>query len=207
VNAELPIPPDRPEDDGATIRRHPELLDRVVVVGDSGSGKSTVAARLAGMLGLEHIELDALFHLPAWREPDAGVFRERVRAAIAPFDRWVVSGNYLSRQQDVTWPLARTVVWLDLPLRVTVPRTLARSWRRWRTHELLWETNYESFWPHLRLWDERESLVAYTLRHHREHRRSFEALQRHPAWRHLHWVRLRSPREAAAWLAALEPSP
>lgn len=39
---------------------------RMVVVGDSGSGKTTVARRLARHLNVQHIELDALFNEKGW---------------------------------------------------------------------------------------------------------------------------------------------
>lgn len=62
------------------------------MVGDSGSGKSTVGARLAGRLGLVQIELDALHWEPGWVEADPETFRERVREAVEA-DAWVLVGN------------------------------------------------------------------------------------------------------------------
>ncbi|HXK34597.1 MAG TPA: hypothetical protein VNM91_11370, partial [Dehalococcoidia bacterium] len=51
------------------------------------------------------------------------------------------------------------------------------------------------------VWDERKSLIAFSLKHHRRRRRVLEGAMRDPALRHLRWVRLRRPRETDAWLA------
>ena len=54
---------------------------RTVVIGTSGSGKSTVSARLAKSLGSDHVELDSIFWGPGWRpsledlELDAGTVK------------------------------------------------------------------------------------------------------------------------------------
>jgi adenylate kinase family enzyme len=37
---------------------------RVLVAGTSGAGKTTLASRVAALLDLPHIEIDALFHGP-----------------------------------------------------------------------------------------------------------------------------------------------
>lgn len=57
---------------------------RIVVVGTSGSGKTTMARRLAERLGYPHVELDALYWEPHWTPAPVEVFRERVRQAIRP---------------------------------------------------------------------------------------------------------------------------
>jgi cytidylate kinase len=44
-----------------------EVVRRVSVIGNSGAGKSTVARHLAAVLGVPHLELDAVFHQPGWR--------------------------------------------------------------------------------------------------------------------------------------------
>lgn len=182
------------------------LGQRVIVVGSSSSGKSTLAARLAAHLGVPLIELDALYWEPGWVPAEREVFRERVRQAIAA-PAWVMAGNYTRQQQDVSWPAADTIVWLDLELPTLLLRCLRRSWRRWRRQELLWGTNRERFWVHLKLWDPDASLLAYTLRTYRRRRRELEAAGRDPRWAHLTIVRLRSAREVDRWLAEVLAAP
>jgi adenylate kinase family enzyme len=96
------------------------------------------------------------------------------------------------------------VIWLDLPLRVTLPRMVRRTWRRWRTHELLWGTNVEEPWQHLRLWEVNRNLFSYSVVHHRSRRRRILAEMRDPQWAHIRFVHLRSPREVEAFTREFE---
>ena len=75
------------------------LPQRVWVCGLSGSGKTTAARRLARILDVPHVELDALHwrHRPDWGMPSDEEFLPEVREATAG-DAWVVEGNY-SRQE------------------------------------------------------------------------------------------------------------
>ena len=75
---------------------------RIVVVGTTGSGKTTVASQLSRLYQLLHVEMDALRHDPGWAEAPDDVFRERLARALAD-ERWVADGNY-SVARDVVWP-------------------------------------------------------------------------------------------------------
>jgi hypothetical protein len=87
----------------------------------------------------------------------------------------VSAGNYLRQARFVTWPLADTFIWLDIGLPTPPLRIIARSWRRWRSRELLWGVCRETFWRHLQPWDERRSLIRYIQhRRHIQHRRRSE---------------------------------
>jgi len=69
------------------------IVRRVSVVGTSGSGKSTLASQLADILGVPHLELDAVHHQPGWEPLPTDEFR-RVVAARAAAGGWVIDGNY-----------------------------------------------------------------------------------------------------------------
>src|SRR4051794_5544022 len=116
-------------------------MQRVSVVGVSGSGKTSMAAALAARGGVPHIELDALHWEPHWVMAETDVFRARVAAAIAR-PTWVADGNY-SKVRDLVWARADTVVWLDYPFAVSFARLIRRTVRRSVFRERLWNGNRE----------------------------------------------------------------
>jgi adenylate kinase family enzyme len=89
-------------------------MDRIVVIGTSGTGKSTLARRLGRLLDLPVVEMDSLYHLPDSQSRPDDEFRVMSLEATAG-DRWIVDGNY-SQSRDVVWPKAEMVIWLDYPL-------------------------------------------------------------------------------------------
>ena len=175
---------------------------RIQVVGPSCSGKSTLAEALATKLGLTFIELDALFWRPGWVEPPADEFGAALREATFG-DGWVVAGSYSRHTIPAFWPRLETVIWLDFPLHVTLPRIVRRSWHRSHRRELLWGTNYERFTPQLKVWS-LDSLIGYTVRRCRASRKKFLELRNDPSFAHVRWVRLTSPGQVERWLKSVE---
>ena len=91
-------------------------MNRVSVIGNSGSGKSRLAQRIAGVLDVPYVELDAIHHMPDWTPIDPEMFRTRIEE-ITSTDAWVIDGNYRTVVVDgPVWQRADTVVCLDLPL-------------------------------------------------------------------------------------------
>ncbi|WGS17424.1 MULTISPECIES: DNA topology modulation protein [unclassified Bradyrhizobium] len=90
-------------------------MQRVLVMGSSGSGKSTFARRLSDITGIPTVSIDALFWKPGWVESEKEEFENRmIEAAQQP--RWIVDGNYLgSGAGELRRQLSDTVVWFDLP--------------------------------------------------------------------------------------------
>lgn len=174
---------------------------RFVVLGASGSGKTTMAARLARRLGVRHVELDALHWEPRWTEAPTPVFRSRVDQALSGPHGWVVDGNY-RKARDLVWPRAGVVVWLDYALPLVLFRITWRSVRRLVVPEELWQGNRESW----RLLLSRRSIVLYALQTHAKLRREYPALFDQPEFAHLRVVHLRSPRAAERWLATVRPT-
>jgi len=170
---------------------------RVIVVGTTSSGKSTLAKDLAERLSLDFIELDALYWEPNWQEAEDEVFRARVDTA-AQSERWAVAGNY-KVARDLVWPRAEAVVWLDYPLWTIFCQIRRRTFIRWWKRELLWGTNRENLCTHLKIWSD-ESLSHWLFKTYWRRKREFPLLFAQPENAHLSIIQLRSPEETKEWL-------
>ncbi len=170
------------------------------MVGNSGSGKTTLAAALAERLGVPHVELDEIFHLPGWTERPAAEFRALV-AERADAPAWVVDGNY-TQVRALVWGRADTVVWLDFPRHVVMRRVVLRTIRRAVTREELWNGNREP-WSNLWSTDPDRSIIAWSWQSHRRYRKDYTAAMADPDHARLAFVRLRSPGAARRFLTTI----
>jgi len=100
-------------------------MQRVLVFGCSGAGKSTFARRLAEATGLPRTELDAVFWQPGWVMTPRSESFPRIEALCAKLS-WILDGNYMS-SLHIRMPRADTAILLDYPRHVCMRQALART--------------------------------------------------------------------------------
>ena len=173
--------------------------ERVLIAGVTGSGKTTLARRVAELWGLRHVEIDALFHGENWTPRPA--FLDDVRAFAAE-DRWVTEWQYTSKGTDeILAPRAQLAIWLDYPYRVVRSRLIRRTLGRSILRTEMYNGNVEKpIWKLLATRDPEENILAWQTT-----TRGFwaekmpEVRERFP---HLTIVRLTHPHEVERWLRA-----
>lgn len=88
-------------------------MERIVIIGSGGAGKSTLARRLGQTLRLPVFHLDALYWKPNWqmspRDEQIAIMREVMAA-----DRWIIDGNY-GGTMEMRIERADTIIYLDFP--------------------------------------------------------------------------------------------
>ena len=93
-------------------------MEKVIIIGCPGSGKSTFARRLKGITGLPLYHLDMLY----WNEDKTTVskeiFIERLQYAMNN-SKWIIDGNYGS-SMEMRLKECDTVFFLDYPTDVCI---------------------------------------------------------------------------------------
>lgn len=166
-------------------------MERIIVVGTSCSGKTTLAARIAEALDIPHVELDTVFWGPGWSECPTEEFRERIRSEVEA-GRWVIDGNY-SKVRDIVLSRATDVIWLNYSFPVVFWRALTRTCRRVALREELFGGNQETFRISFL---SRESILWWVIRTYRARRRLYSELFSGSACEGIRVTELRRRRDA-----------
>jgi adenylate kinase family enzyme len=178
-------------------------MNRISVVGSSGSGKTTVALAVAESLACPHLELDSVFHQPNWTPLPDDEFRA-VAHEFVEQDRWVVDGNYTSHGVlDLVWNRADTVIWLDMPKRVVMQRVTRRTIRRAVKREDLWNGNREPI-SNFTKWAPEDNIVRWAWTRYDHTKEKYADRMYDPRWSHLDFIRLRSRRDVNDLLGSLQ---
>lgn len=141
-------------------------MQRILVVGMSGAGKTTAARALATRLGQPMHEMDTLALGPNWSTPSD--FVDTVEAILHE-PGWVFDSWGYPPVRAAMWAAVDTVVWLDYPRRVVLPRLIRRSLRRSFLKTRIFGGNRERWrdwlkldhpvWYAIRTFDQRRTLL------------------------------------------------
>ncbi|MGX9883098.1 adenylate kinase [Streptomyces sp. NPDC002276] len=172
-------------------------MERILVVGATGAGKSTLAREASDRLQLPYHEMDALYFTgPDWAVNEH-LTDDVLRLTAEP--RWIIDSIGSPEVRDLLWELADTVLWLDYGRRVIMPRVLRRSLWRTVTRERVFGGNRET-WAG---WLSREHPVWWAWSQHAGRRAEIERRMNDPHFAPLSTLRFAQPRETTAWLASL----
>ena len=86
-------------------------MDRIVIIGCGGAGKSTLARQLGEKLNIPVVHLDKLYWKPGWVEMPKDEFDEVHRREIAK-EKWIMDGNF-NRTMEERIAHCDTVIYLD----------------------------------------------------------------------------------------------
>jgi hypothetical protein len=90
-------------------------MPRIVIIGNAGGGKSTLARKLAMARGLQPIEIDRLLWQDGWKLTPTDIYMRQHDDIIAS-DDWVMDG--LGQQTSIPSRITRAteVILIDMPL-------------------------------------------------------------------------------------------
>lgn len=173
-------------------------MKKINVIGTSGTGKSTFSGALAEKLGYEHIELDAIFWQDDWQEtPDEEFFAALAEQLSQP--TWVLDGNY-TRTIPIKWREADTVIWLHYGFFTVLFRAMKRAVTRIVSRKKLWGTNNVETLGKLFF---KDSIVWWTIKTYGKRDHQYRAIMNDPAYAHIKFIELTSPKAASAFLETL----
>ncbi|MDK4702385.1 AAA family ATPase [Rhizobium sp. CNPSo 4062] len=102
--------------------------DRILIMGCSGGGKTTLAQKIVAFLDLPYISMDReFFWLPGWVKRDKAEERALIAAKVAE-DRWLIDGTGPSTF-DLRLPRTELVLWVRMPRWICMWGALSRALR------------------------------------------------------------------------------
>ncbi len=105
-------------------------MEKIVVIGSSGAGKSIYASKLSAILNINVFHLDRLFWQSGWEEKTGFARKEILQDLLFKEQRWIIDGNYL-RFAELHVSAADTIIFLETPSLLCFWRLILRH-RKYR---------------------------------------------------------------------------
>ncbi len=176
-------------------------MKRIIIIGPSGAGKTTLAVRLAEILDIPHTELDSINHQPNWQPINKLEFKKRVND-ITRQPEWIFCGNYFSTLGLDFWRQADTIIWCDYSFARSMSRLLRRTLKRTLTRKVLWNGNRESFYTNFFT---KESIFVWMRKSLKKQKiRYGEIFNNSDDFDGLEFVRLKTPRQTKEFVDTIK---
>ena len=108
-------------------------MERVMIIGCGGAGKSTLARKLGEKTGLPVVHLDQIWWAPGnWQHIEKPEFDEKLALELQK-PRWILDGNF-NRTIEARLEVCDTVIYLDYPRLVCIKNWLGRVIKNWGRH-------------------------------------------------------------------------
>ena len=108
-------------------------MQRIMIIGNCGSGKTTFAKKLGSLKAIEIIHLDKFYYGPNWKGMNSDDWKRKV-SEFSSRSKWIIDGNY-SSTLDIRIKNADTIIYLNYSTvkclwRIT--KRILKSWRKER---------------------------------------------------------------------------
>ena len=117
-------------------------MKKILICGESCSGKTTFGLFLSYKLNIKSYDLDELHWLPGWNVSSDDMFNEKLHNIIQK-EQWIVSGNYFSRQNTII-ENCDTVIYLKIGFAIRYFRAFVRGINRSINNIPICNGNYET---------------------------------------------------------------
>ncbi|HLE09991.1 MAG: hypothetical protein A2504_00925 [Bdellovibrionales bacterium RIFOXYD12_FULL_39_22] len=166
--------------------------DRIVIIGTTGVGKTTLGKNLSAKLNLPFIELDGLKQGPNWVETPDDIFIKKVDELTSQ-NKWIVDGNY-GIIRDIVWPRAQAIIWLDYSFVRIFFQLFMRTIRRSLKNEVLWNGNRETL---RKTFFSKSSILLWAITDHPRKKKIYPKLLIDEKYAHVKTIRLNTPTDLA----------
>lgn len=179
-------------------------LKRINVVGTTGVGKTTFSKKMASLLNQAYIEMDQVFWGANWKKPTNRDFYDNLKSFLDNTPSFVLDGNY-TKTTALKWAYTETVIWLNLPLNLTLWQLLKRSFKRVLLRKEIWPGtgNKESLYQHLFTTD---SIFYWLFKTFKGNQIKYNFEMNSKQWSHIQFIELTSNHEMNLFIAALKDS-
>lgn len=100
-------------------------MKRILIIGCSGAGKTTLSLRLKNILNLPLIHLDREYWNEGWVESDKAQWKQKIQEMIR-HEQWIMDGNY-GGTMDIRMERADTIAFLYYPTWLCLWRVIKRT--------------------------------------------------------------------------------